>query len=118
VPHPDAPDFTALFASCRQAIRVEGRPEYDDPEDQAALARYRRTGQIVAPANDWPQIVRAAADAGTVVGRLRLVSSPLTEYETWELGVLALLPTAEKIRVLPRLRMPYRRPHRLTNRIG
>jgi hypothetical protein len=108
VPQPDAPDFTALFASCREAIQVEGRPEYADPAEQAALARYRRTGQIVAPASDWPQTVETATDAGTVVGRLRLVSSPLTEYESWELGVFARYPTAEKIRVLPRRRLPYR----------
>lgn len=103
------PDLRVLLAGCSEALRLEGRPGYADPDGQAAFARYQRTGTITPPRNHWPRIVRDATRAGTTVGRLRLVSDPLTDYETWQLGVYAVgWAPGEDVRVLPRFRRPYR----------
>lgn len=103
-------DFARLFATHRVAFRLEGRPDYSDPREQASLLHYRDTGAPLPLPGPWLDLVRTATGSGVTIRRLRLVSAPLSFYEAWELRVIAAnVEAGEQIRVLPRRRRPYQR---------
>lgn len=93
------------FASFRaEAFRVETLPAYDVPEEAADLEAWR-AGRP-RPARDTssdPWLARIAADtaAGRTWRRLRLVSTPLSDYERWELDEYATTQ-GEQVRILDR----------------
>jgi hypothetical protein len=98
-------ELEEAFDSFRaEAFRVETLPAYDVPEEAADLEAWRagRPRPVRDTASD-PWLARIADDtaAGRTWRRLRLVSTPLTEYERWELDEYATAQ-GEQVRVLDR----------------
>lgn len=92
------------------AFRLESLPAYSVPEEADMLAHFRRTGVAVLDDNHpWPPMVRTATQAGKRMQRVRVVSTPLSEYERFE---LALYPHSvacgEDIRILEDARFTFR----------
>jgi hypothetical protein len=87
-----------------EAFRVETLPAYDVPEEAADLEAWR-AGRPPPPPDTTsdPWLARISDDtaAGRTWRRLRLVSSPLSEYERWELDEYATAE-GEQVRVLDR----------------
>jgi hypothetical protein len=100
-------DLGALLQSFRQsAFRLETLARYTVPQEEEWFAEWRRTGKLpeLTPDNDsWLRMVRDHCAAGKRMQRVRVVSSPLTDYERFE---LALFPPSvaagEEIRVIQR----------------
>jgi hypothetical protein len=100
-------DLGALLQSFRQsAFRLETLAHYTVPQEEEWFAEWRRTGKLpeLTPDNDsWLRMVRNHCAAGKRMQRVRVVSSPLTDYERFE---LALFPPSvaagEEIRVVQR----------------
>lgn len=99
-------NFDDLFDNFgRSVFRLESRPEYDIPEEAAGIQRYRSEGSVPAEFNaEWVEFVASACASGRLVQRLRLVSTPPTWYERFELcaGYGPALAEGEDIRVAPR----------------
>lgn len=83
--------FGELFRSFqRRARRLEGRRRYNEPSEQAALARFLG-GQAKDPAytaarSGWLQgTIQAAARDGRRFERVRVVDDPLTDYQRFGL---------------------------------
>jgi hypothetical protein len=65
--------------------------------------------QLLAAETRWTAIVRNATAAGTSICRLRLADEPFTESERWTLrGFTPHTDAGEDIRVIPKVRVPYR----------
>jgi hypothetical protein len=100
-------DLGALLQSFRQsAFRLETLAHYTVPQEEEWFTAWRRTGKLpeLTPDNDsWLRMVRNHCAAGKRMQRVRVVSSPLTDYERFE---LALFPPSvaagEEIRVVQR----------------
>jgi Family of unknown function (DUF6879) len=100
-------DLGALLQSFRQsAFRLETLAHYTVPQEEEWFAEWRQTGKLPAltPDNDsWLRMVRDHCVAGKRMQRVRVVSSPRTDYERFE---LALFPPSvaagEDIRVVQR----------------
>jgi hypothetical protein len=83
------PDFANLFATFeRSAWRLETRPAYAIPEEQAAFERHRITGELdVAYLAGWLETVKTATEAGKRFERVRVLPEPLTDYLRFEMAV-------------------------------
>jgi hypothetical protein len=100
-------DLGALLQNFRQsAFRLETLARYSVPQEEKWFAEWRRTGKLpeLTPDNDpWLRMVRNHCATGKKMQRVRVVSSPLTDYERFE---LALFPPSvaagEEIRVVQR----------------
>jgi hypothetical protein len=81
------PDLGKLFESFRSsAFRLETLPEYRVPQDTESLAAFRN-GESRPQARDdrpWLTTVRRAIARGARMQRVRLVSTPLTEYQRFQ----------------------------------
>jgi hypothetical protein len=88
----------------RSAFRLEGLPAYSMPQETAMLAAFRRGEAVVLPADHpWITRVREKCGAGRKMERVRLVSSPPTDYERFELSLYPHSRAAgENIRVVER----------------
>jgi hypothetical protein len=82
-------DLARLFASFRRsAFRLECLPAYDVTEDAEResfrlwLAGERPQGQE----RGWPELVATAVAAGKSMRRVRMVETPLTEYQRFQFG--------------------------------
>lgn len=89
------------------AFRVEALPFYADSRDGKSqeLEYFSSSGTIPEGHNsEWADLVKGAATRGAQVCRLRLVSSPLSPYELFELrvGYTAGRGAGEMIRVAER----------------
>ena len=82
-----APDLGKLFETfTRSAFRLECLPEYRVPQDTEWLKRFR-AGEPRPQERDsrpWLQTVRNAKARGARMQRVRMVSSPLTEYQRFQ----------------------------------
>ncbi len=82
----DATAVTALFEACDSAWRLEAQPTYAIPREQPNLARWRAGEAPPAGHNAaWRGQVRSWTTAGKTVGRVRLLDSPRTEYQRYQL---------------------------------
>ena len=100
-------DLAALFRNFRRsAFRLETLERYTVPQEAEWFATWRRTGRLpeLTPDNDsWLRMVRDHTRAGRVMQRVRVVSTPLTDYERFELALFPpSLEAGEDIRVISR----------------
>ena len=96
-----------LFESFRySAFRLECLPSYDVTEDDEAealqLFRHGRPEPPWRKDRAWLQTVRAAKQRGAQMQRVRLVESPLTNYQRFQCawGYPANVTAGEDIRIL------------------
>ena len=82
-----APDLGKLFESFRSsAFRLECLPTYQVPQDVQWLRRFR-AGEDRPQERDnrpWLTTVRNAKERGARMQRVRLVQSPLSEYQRFQ----------------------------------
>ncbi|MDX3662370.1 hypothetical protein PV646_34130 [Streptomyces sp. ID05-26A] len=110
----DRDEFEALFDTfAESAWRLEIQGTYSEPEEQEPLRRF-----LVGEPDDhtwmadWFEWVAELTAAGRRVGRVRVLTEPLTDYLRFELSFTGLAVEAgEDIRVLAatdaeRLRLP------------
>jgi hypothetical protein len=99
-------NFDELFDSFdRTVFRLEARPAYNVPEEAEAILYYKTHGSVPIGFNaEWVEFVGSTATSGRAVQRLRLVSTPPTWYEQFELCAAygPALAEGEDIRVAPR----------------
>jgi hypothetical protein len=83
----EAHELGRLFESfTSSAFRLETLPQYRVPQDAEWLQRFR-AGEPRPQGRDdrpWLQTVRAAKERGARMQRVRLVESPLTEYQRFQ----------------------------------
>jgi hypothetical protein len=100
-------DLGALLQNFRRsAFRLETLEHYTVPQEAEWFATWRRTGRLpeLTPESDsWLRMVRDHIRAGRVMQRVRVVSTPLTDYERFELALFPpSLDAGEDIRVISR----------------
>lgn len=100
-------ELGALLQNFRHtAFRLETLERYTVPQEAEWFAAWRRTGRLpeLTPENDsWLRMVRDHTRAGRVMQRVRVVSTPLTDYERFELALFPpSLEAGEDIRVISR----------------
>jgi hypothetical protein len=100
-------DLGALLQNFRQsAFRLETLAHYTVPQEEEWFAEWRQTGKLpeLTPDNDsWLRMVRDHCAAGKKMRRVRVVSSPLTDYERFELSLFPpSVAAGEEIRVVQR----------------
>jgi hypothetical protein len=87
----------------RTAWRFETQPTYTMPGEQESLRRWR-SGEPRPEGHNagWHKTVRAAVSAGKVIGRVRVVRQPLTEYQQYQFdwGIPGNIEAGEDIRIL------------------
>ncbi len=77
--------LTGLFRSCRSAWRWEAQPTYTMPSEQPKIARWRAGEPRPVDHNQaWGDQIRAWTAEGRTIGRVRLESEPLTEYQQYQ----------------------------------
>jgi hypothetical protein len=73
----------------QSAFRLETLPVYRVPQEADWFAQWQRSGKVpeLTPDNDpWCKLVSEAKSTGRQMQRVRLVATPLTEYERFELA--------------------------------
>jgi hypothetical protein len=100
-------DLAALLQNFRRsAFRLETLEHYIVPQEAEWFTAWRRTGRLpeLTPENDsWLRMVLDHTRAGRVMQRVRVVSTPLTDYERFELALFPpSLEAGEDIRVISR----------------
>ncbi len=93
--------FDELFAMFKdEAFRLETLPVYDVPEEIEAIKEFNETGKVINNLDqEWIDLLKI----GKPVKRLRLLSNPLSSYETFELEVYkSNLKYGEDIRIINR----------------
>jgi len=77
--------LTAMFPACRSAWRLEAQPTYTMPSEQSKIARWRSGEPRPADHNaSWGAQIRAWTAEGKTIGRVRVESEPLTEYQQYQ----------------------------------
>lgn len=99
------PDFEQLLGACRhQALRLESRDVYmtSAPAYQAWLRGEK--AELAADYADWSGLVRRTVDRGVAVRRVRVISTPPSDYIKFEHAVTdeVNIAAGEQIRWLPR----------------
>lgn len=87
----------------REAFRFECQPRYTMPKEATSLATFLRGEPKPEDHNSrWHERVRAYVDAGKWIGRTRVVSRPLTDYQRYQLawGIPGNVTAGEDIRIL------------------
>ncbi|HKS44879.1 MAG TPA: hypothetical protein VJT49_07125 [Amycolatopsis sp.] len=97
-------DFERLFDTFRSsAWRLECQGVYREPEETEPLRRFL-VGEPddLAWYADWPEWVRGVRASGRTIGRVRVLTDPLTDYLRFELERLTppALAGGEDIRIL------------------
>lgn len=84
------------------AWRLEVRDTYDTPGTDAMLAEWRATG-TVPPSPGWNTVIQSAHDRGAIIGRVRLVGWPITDYTRFEFAAYRNnMAAGEDVRVIDR----------------
>ncbi|MFI0721360.1 DUF6879 family protein [Streptomyces sp. NPDC021224] len=86
-----------------EAFRFESQPTYTMPNEAASLATFLRGEPKPADHNSrWHARVRAYVEAGKWIGRTRVVSRPLTDYQRYQFawGIPGNIAAGEDIRIL------------------
>lgn len=72
----------------RSAWRLECQGAYYEPEEQEPLHRFLAgEPQDLAWFEDWPIWIRDQCEAGRSIGRVRMLTEPLTDYLRFELSI-------------------------------
>lgn len=98
-------NLSDLFGVFEQsAFRLESLAAYKVDEETDAFREFRNSGVIRPGFNhEWAAMVADAVAAGKTMKRLRLLSSPLSEYERFEVAAYeAGIAAGEHIRVADR----------------
>lgn len=97
-------DWASLWDSFeREAFRLETLPVYKVAGEEQALARFLATGKQHLDADDeeWLSTIRLHRTAGRTVGRVHVVTRPLTDYLRFEFAFYAhSVRAGEDIRIL------------------
>lgn len=99
---PDDEGFADLFTTfSASAYRLEGRQDYNEPNEAEALARFVAGQPADLDTSGWERMLRANRAAGRTVTRVRVIVEPLTDYTRLELAVYpSLVAAGEDIRVI------------------
>jgi hypothetical protein len=87
----------------RDAWRFEAQPTYTMPKEAESVARFLRGEPKPVDHNArWHERVRGFAASGRVIGRVRIVRQPLTDYQRYQFawGIPGNINAGEDIRVL------------------
>ncbi len=97
-------DFKALACTRKRAFHLEQRDAYNVESEDEPFGRWLRgEPDDYAWHADWLSFVHRATAAGVQVQRVRLASSPHSDYIRWGLDVSPLnIEAGEDIRYLPR----------------
>jgi hypothetical protein len=100
-------DLAVLLKNFRHsAFRLETLERYRVPQEAEWFDEWRHNGKLpkLTPENDsWLRMVRDHTRAGRIMQRVRVVSTPLTDYERFELALFPpSLDAGEDIRVISR----------------
>ncbi|MEO3752308.1 DUF6879 family protein [Streptomyces sp. B6B3] len=99
----DGEEWPRFFDSFKRAAwRLETLPVYRMPGEQDDLARFRATGKVEVPEDSaWRRRIRHFCATGRTIGRVHVVTRPLTDYLRWEFAFQAhSVRAGEEIRVL------------------
>lgn len=101
------PDLAWWLNNFQQsAFRLETLPEYQVEQEAEWFAEWQRSGTVpeLTPDNDsWCKLIAEARSSGRRMQRVRLVTTPLTEYERFELATFRdSVAAGEEIRVCHR----------------
>lgn len=98
-------EFQQLFdREWSTAWRWECQGAYNEPQEQEPLERFL-AGETDQSWFKWPKRVRAWADQGRSIGRVRMLTDPLTDYLRFELSITPpALDAGEDIRFLTEAR--------------
>jgi hypothetical protein len=82
-------EFERLFDAFRRtAWRLECQGTYDEPEEREPLRRFLAgEPDDLAWFADWPIWIREQREAGRTIGRVRMLTDPLTDYLRFELSI-------------------------------
>jgi hypothetical protein len=96
--------FKALACSSRRAFHLEQRDTYNVAAEDEPFGRWLRgEPDDYIWHQDWLAFLRTASEAGVQIQRVRLVSTPHTDYTRWGMAVARVSTQAgEDIRYLPR----------------
>ena len=89
--------LTALDTFEESAWRLASHDLYEVPEDHASVDAWTRRGEFVAPASDWPSLVQARTSTGRAMGRVQVVTRPVSEYMAWRLSCYMLHSIAGEV---------------------
>lgn len=95
--------WNTFFDSFKQeAFRLETHPVYDMADEQDEIEQFLATGQLHIPDDDqWLTRVRDFRITGRWVGRVHVISRPLTDYLRYEFAVYRYTVQAgEDVRIL------------------
>jgi hypothetical protein len=86
----------------REAFRLETLPFYGVCSEQAEYEKFLATGELDIPNNDpWLVRVRHFRQTGRWIGRVHVISRPLTDYLRYEFAVYCRTTEAgEDVRIL------------------
>ncbi|MFJ6697153.1 DUF6879 family protein [Streptomyces sp. NPDC091272] len=100
----DGDAWRAVFDSFqREAWRFEAQPTYTMPSEAENVARFLRGEPKPADHNArWHERVRNYTASGRRVGRVRVVTQPLTDYQRYQFawGIPGNIAAGEDIRIL------------------
>jgi hypothetical protein len=100
----DGDAWQALFDSFKQdAFRLETQPVYSIPAEAERIARFRRGEPKPADHNvAWHKRVAGYIAAGKIIGRVRVIRQPLTEYQRYQFAwsIPGNIEAGEYIRIL------------------
>jgi hypothetical protein len=104
-------DLGALFETfTRTAFRLEGRDDYNVPDEADRLAAFLEGRELPArtPSTDaWLGLVANATAAGRRMVRVRVVGMPVTDYTRFELAVYPEnIAAGEQVRLVERDSLP------------
>jgi hypothetical protein len=103
-------DITTLFKTFKKsAFRLEGLPQYSVPEEDEPYTHFLSSGEFNRNFNSsWTEVISSAKKRGASMKRLRLISQPLTNYETFEVQAYQEnIKAGEEIRVMDRDDWPW-----------
>lgn len=97
-------EFSKRFDEYRRSTwRFECQPTYTMPREQDGIRRWRAGEPKPADHNHrWHETVQQIVASGRSIGRVRVVSRPLTEYQRYQLdwGIPGNIEAGEDIRIL------------------
>lgn len=99
----DGESWRTFFDSFkREAFRLETHPVYDMTSEREEYEQFLSTGQLQIPGDDpWLKRVRHFRATGRWIGRVHVLTRPLTDYLRYEFAVYRhTVQAGEDIRIL------------------
>jgi hypothetical protein len=77
-------DLADAFETFQEsAWRLASLDVYNVPEESAAVAAWIERGELIQADNGWPELVHAQTVAGKSIGRVQIVTTPMTDYMSY-----------------------------------